>query len=100
MEAELREENALILQTFKDETIYDHFKQLRANIEIKRYVDQSRYEGEVFNSMRHGRGIYYYPNGAVYLGHWNQDKMHGKGNYLFPNAERYDGEIVNGRKKG
>jgi len=58
-----------ILRKFKNEAIYNEFHVLRSNVSVKKYIDNSKYVGEVFNQVRHGRGIYYYSNGAVYLGH-------------------------------
>ena len=28
---------------------------------------------------KNGKGIYYYPNGDVYIGDWKRDKKEGKG---------------------
>jgi hypothetical protein len=41
---------------------------------VKNYVDSSKYEGEVVNDKRNGRGIYHYSNGDKYVGEWKEDK--------------------------
>jgi hypothetical protein len=33
--------------------------------------------------MRHGKGLFKYPVGDVYLGGWKDDFFHGQGIYIF-----------------
>jgi len=42
------------------------------------YKNGSRYEGEVRNGVREGKGKYYYNNGGYYEGSWKDGKMNGK----------------------
>lgn len=35
----------------------------------------SKYIGQMRNGMRHGKGKFYYQDGAYYDGEWTQDKM-------------------------
>lgn len=43
------------------------------------YEDGSKYEGEWFRNVRHGRGKLVYANGDVYEGDWDADKRSGPG---------------------
>jgi len=45
---------------------------------VQNYENGSRYEGEVVNGIRDGKGKYYYVNGGYYEGSWKDGKMHGK----------------------
>ena len=36
------------------------------------------YDGELINGLRHGRGIFYYANGAKYEGFWKDNMKHGQ----------------------
>lgn len=36
---------------------------------------------------RHGKGIYYYPNGDIYDGQWKNNKKHGFGQYTYHNGK-------------
>lgn len=51
------------------------------------YDDGSKYEGEWFRNMRHGRGKMLYKSGDVYEGEWELDKRSGAG-VLFLGALR------------
>ena len=37
--------------------------------------------------MKHGFGIYYWPNGKRFEGNWENGRQHGEGKYIFP--EKY-----------
>ena len=54
---------------------------------------RGRYEGTKYNSMRHGKGVFYYNEGGKYIGQWKENKMNGRGVLYYPNNEiAYDGE--------
>ncbi|EAR99464.1 protein kinase (macronuclear) [Tetrahymena thermophila SB210] len=56
------------------------------------YKNGSRYEGEVRNGVRDGKGKYYYNNGGYYEGSWKDGKMNGQGTLYFPDGSTaYDG---------
>jgi hypothetical protein len=40
---------------------------------------RDRYEGEMRDDKKHGRGIYTWPSGSRYEGDWCEDKHHGHG---------------------
>lgn len=48
----------------------------KKGIRVKNYVDGSKYEGEVVNEKRNGRGIYHYSNGDKYVGDWKDDRYY------------------------
>jgi hypothetical protein len=62
---------------------------------------RGRYEGTKLNSMRHGKGVFYYNEGGKYIGEWRENKMFGKGVLYYPNNEiAYDGEWRNDQLEG
>ena len=63
------------------------------------YEDGSRYEGDVQNSMRHGKGKMTYCGGAVYEGEWIEGKFHGKG-VLRKDDTIYEGDWISGKRQG
>lgn len=59
------------------------------------------YEGEALNGKPHGKGIYYYANGARSVGEWKNGRLNGKGAvYDVDGSKIYDGEWKNGRFNG
>ena len=59
-----------------------------------------RYEGELKNGMRHGKGAIILHNGDVYRGEFFKNKMHGRGVYVHENGNMYEGQFRNGKKEG
>lgn len=53
----------------------------------RKLKDDSKYVGEVQGNVRHGKGIFYYPNGDKYIGDWENDHFHGQGIYIFHTGE-------------
>ena len=70
---------------------------IKESEEIKKL---SRYEGEMNNGVKEGKGKYYFDNGDKYDGEWKEGKMEGKGIYYYINGNKYDGEWVNEKKEG
>lgn len=96
----LKLEKNEIIQRFLLTHIYDERKVLRPGVSIKPYTDSAKFEGQLnLQQLKHGKGIYYYPNGDVYVGEWLNDKFHGKGVYIFNLGERYEGDLQNGVTK-
>lgn len=54
------------------------------------YDDGNRYEGDMKNGMRHGRGTFYYANGEKYVGNWVANKKEGLGVYTWSDGDRYE----------
>lgn len=47
---------------------------------------EGRYEGECKNGMKHGHGIFYWPDGTVYDGEWQDGRKEGLGTLHFSEA--------------
>ena len=56
---------------------------MRPNINIRKFKDGSRYEGEYKNKVREGKGIYHYINGDIYIGEWKNNIFDGNGIYIY-----------------
>jgi hypothetical protein len=69
----LQEKEDIIVR-FQAQWIFDEQSKYKKGIKVKNYVDSSKYEGEVVNDKRNGKGIYYYSNGDTYIGDWKDDK--------------------------
>ena len=48
------------------------------NFQIKNY-NEGRYEGQLINGKKEGKGTFYYINGGKYEGDWKNDMKEGKG---------------------
>jgi serine/threonine-protein kinase len=64
------------------------------------YYDNGRYEGEVVNNLKQGKGTYYWKNAGRYTGDWKNDVIEGNGIYYSETGDKYDGEWVNGKMQG
>ncbi|KAL7685358.1 hypothetical protein Plhal304r1_c031g0100871 [Plasmopara halstedii] len=54
--------------------------------------DKNWYEGEMYQGKRHGRGVFYYSNGAQYEGEWKENQKDGWGLFFYQ-----DGRVFVGR---
>ena len=52
--------------------------------------------GNVINSKKEGKGIFYYKEGHIYDGEWENDKKHGRGILYINSGEIYEGEFKEG----
>jgi len=59
-----------------------------------------RYEGDVVDNKRNGKGVYTSSNGDRYEGEWANDQQTGKGTFTWSNGDRYDGDFASGRRNG
>ena len=66
------------------------------------FIDEngSRYIGDWWNGMRHGKGTCIYYDGKTYDGEGQLDKMDGKGELVYSSGERYVGDWVRGCQEG
>lgn len=70
-------------------------------METIKYEDGSLYKGEVSeNGIRNGIGMLITVDNAIYMGKWKNDIYDEEGTYLYPDGQRYEGEIMEGRKDG
>jgi hypothetical protein len=59
-----------------------------------------RYEGDVLDNQRSGKGIYHFANGDRYEGQFANDQFMGRGVMNFANGDRYEGDFVGISKQG
>ena len=59
-----------------------------------------RYEGNLINGKKEGKGTYYYINGCKYEGYFKNDKKEGKGIFYYTNGDRYEGNFEEGNYEG
>lgn len=67
------------------------------------WPDGSSYEGEVFDGLRHGYGVFTGPHGMCrYAGAWRAGRRHGKGrlDYDPRGGSYYEGEWEDDEKHG
>jgi hypothetical protein len=63
--------------------------------------DNSSYEGEWRNGVKHGLGVHIFADGGFFDGVFNNGKYWtGKGRMVFPSGDSYDGKWLNGLKHG
>ena len=62
--------------------------------------NEDRYEGELKDGGRDGKGILYLANGDKYEGEFKDDEINGKGIYRYANGNKYEGEFKDGKKDG
>ncbi|CAD8060673.1 unnamed protein product [Paramecium primaurelia] len=60
---------------------------------------QEQYEGEFYNNLFDGYGVYKWSDGKVYEGGWKEGKRHGYGKYQGIN-QQYEGEFQNDQYQG
>ena len=63
------------------------------------YLD-GKYEGQIINNKREGRGIFYFNDGDKYEGEWKNDLRHGKGIFYYNEGDRYEGDFKNNKRDG
>ncbi|OON16365.1 MORN repeat protein [Opisthorchis viverrini] len=47
-------------------------------VRTTQYTLPNVYDGEWKNGVRHGFGVFHYPNGSKYAGYWKDNMKHGK----------------------
>ena len=64
------------------------------------FKDRSRYEGNRKNGVKEGKGIIYFNSGSRYEGDCINDFMEGKGIFFYNNGDRYEGDFKNDKREG
>jgi hypothetical protein len=55
-----------------------------------------KYIGEWSDAgLKHGKGLFYWADGAQYEGYWKYDQLNGKGRLMYENGEIYEGNFEN-----
>ena len=67
---------------------------------LKNLTADTVYEGDFFDNMAHGKGVYTWPDGKRYEGDLRNDSLHGKGVFDWKDGRRYVGGYVNDKKEG
>lgn len=52
---------------------------------------EDKYNGEMKDGQKHGKGTMTYSNGGVYVGEWKDDRRHGQGTMTFNDGSRIVG---------
>ena len=66
----------------------------------KKYENGDKYDGEVIDDMKDGKGVMQYIGGNKYDGEWKNDKKEGKGTFIYKSGSQYLGEFKNNVKDG
>ena len=62
--------------------------------------ETDRYEGQMNNGKRTGKGAYTWADGGKYVGDFVNDNSHGKGTRTWARGDRYEGDFVNDKRTG
>ena len=54
-------------------------------------ADNATYHGELLNCKKHGKGVYTYGRGDIYVGEFKDDYVEGQGVHLYDNEDFYVG---------
>ena len=79
---------------------------LNLDYQIKNYLNNDTYEGELKNGLKEGYGKYFnYEKEIYYIGQWKNDKKNGKGILYLLNSQKkreiiYEGEFLDDKKEG
>ena len=58
------------------------------------------YEGEYFNDVKQGDGVFRWASGNVYVGKYKNDERDGQGEMIWTDGSKYVGEWKNGIQNG
>ena len=91
--------NALLKLNLKNievdtKTYYSNDDSESQNIEL------DKYEGDLVNGKKEGKGKYKYKNGCIYEGFFKNNKKDGKGIFYYTNGDRYKGQFEKGFYQG
>ena len=75
IERQMLTQNQIMKDNFAATFLRDRNNTYLPNIAEKMFQDGSRYEGQLVEGRRIGKGLYSYRNGDVYLGDWADDKF-------------------------
>uniref|UniRef100_A0A8C7XWJ8 Ankyrin repeat and MYND domain containing 1 n=1 Tax=Oryzias sinensis TaxID=183150 RepID=A0A8C7XWJ8_9TELE len=72
----------------------------RPEVDVQEWSDESKYEGQFVNALKHGKGKYIWGNGECYEGFFYKDHRHGSGEYFWPSGHKFTGKFYLNRKEG
>lgn len=67
---------------------------------MKKGAVSNTYEGEYYNDVKQGEGIFRWASGNVYVGHYKNDERDGKGEMTWTDGSKYVGDWKNGIQNG
>ena len=53
---------------------------------------KGKYEGDLVDGKKHGKGTYIWPNGNKYIGEWKDNAINGNGELIFSTGAKYNGK--------
>ena len=62
--------------------------------------ENSKYDGDFFHGLRHGKGKIIYQNGTIFIGDFFLGQPHGEGTFFYNNGSTYVGPVSNGLPHG
>lgn len=69
-------------------------------VRVLTYNDGRRYDGDVVDGIKSGRGTFTWPSGMVYVGEFRNDLRSGQGTLTWPNGNKYTGEWKDDKRNG
>ena len=92
---------SILTKTCKEQVEYRDFKYIYID-KVKNNKVECEYHGEFKKGTlkRHGRGLFVWEDGEVYIGYWANDKREGEGTNTYTNGNIYQGTYKNGKKNG
>ncbi|XP_077574048.1 ankyrin repeat and MYND domain-containing protein 1-like [Stigmatopora nigra] len=72
----------------------------RQGFGLQEFADGSKYEGEFFNGLKHGKGKYTWRSGEFYEGSFYKDYRHGDGLYCWPTGNMFIGKFYLNWREG
>ena len=63
-------------------------------------AEKDKYEGELINGKKEGKGKFTYKNGCIYEGFFKNNKKEGSGIFYYTNGDRYKGQFKQGFYQG
>ena len=67
---------------------------------LENYENSTKYNGDILNGKKEGKGKLEYKDGTIYEGDFKNDVYEGNGKLIFPNGRKYEGEFHDGKIKG
>ena len=67
---------------------------------LENYENGTKYNGEILNGKKNGKGVLEFKDGTIYEGDFKNDAYEGMGVIKFPNNTKYEGEFHEGKIKG
>lgn len=71
-----------------------------SNIQIHIDTMGNKYEGELIDGKKHGKGKMEFANGHTYTGEWVDDMATGEGVFVWNNGDQYKGQLKYGQRHG